>query len=136
VSVGLALAVGLKLGVRVGLALGLGVALSVGLKLGVRVGLKLGVAVGVQLSVALTVALKVGVAVAAAVSDAVAAGLGLKVDVNVSGGETVLLGEGVTDGVVGLCSGRGEGTGVLKKGLSGSCGFMRPVGPLSQNGKA
>jgi hypothetical protein len=63
--------------------------------------------------------------------------------VGVCEGETVLLfvGEeksGVREGVkvnVGKTN-VSRGVGNLKKGLSGSLGLIRPVGPFSQNGKA
>jgi hypothetical protein len=150
VTVGLTVCVSLEVCVRDGIALDVGdwdwdgVMEMVWDSVSVldRVALSLALSVGDELTldVAEGVDGKVCVSVAVTVRVGVLEPPGLSVSVNVCSGETVLLGEGEKKGVDDMTkvgkTNVSRGVGILKKGLSGSLGFMRPVGPFSQKGNA
>jgi len=137
--VGLAVRVAVELWVSVKLELTDAVALLVEVEVhdGVTVGEAVTVSVLVFESVLVTLALSVGDQVMLGVA------LGLNTAVGVCEAETVLLavGEEMTGVIVEVKVLVGKtnvsrGVGILKNGLSGSFGFIRPLGPFSQNGKA
>jgi hypothetical protein len=128
---------------------GLAVTVDDGVALEVEVSVQDGVAVSEAVTVSVLVIESVTVALALSVGDQVMLGVALELGtaVGVCEAETVLLGVG--EEISGVCEGVKvgvkvrvgntnvlRGVGILKKGLSGSFGFIRPDGPFNQNGKA
>ena len=133
------------LAVRVAVELWVSVKLELTDAVALEVAVHDSVTVGEAVTVSVLVFESVLVALALSVEDQVMLGvaLGLNTAVGVCEAETVLLavGEEMTGVIVEVKVLVGKtnvsrGVGILKNGLSGSLGFIRPLGPFSQNGKA